>query len=143
MRNVRILVTMLLAPRHFVGFLDGRYGTVQQIAFIPGEFTRLIGSLSSDLLIRRDYALKLQREHGLRYEQFQLIQPAIDAGYVLIDDKQQLVFLYIHNTREFYRLAVKTAKMGSELWLLTFHRVRQLQFDSLLRRYGLLREHEE
>lgn len=130
---------MLLHPRHFMRFLDGRYGSVQAIAFIPGQFARQIGVLTSELRIRRDYALKLQRDHGLRYEQFQLIQPAIDEGYVLLDDKNQLVFLYVHNVRDFYRLAVKGTRQD-ELWLLTFHRIRQLQFDSLLRRNRLLRE---
>lgn len=123
-------------------FLDGRYGSVQTIAFIPGEFTRQIGVLTSDLQIRRDYALKLQQTHSLRYEQFQLIQPAIDEGYILVDDKHHLIFLHVHNVREFYRLAVKGTRQD-ELWLLTFHRIRQLQFDSLLRRHRLLRQPPE
>jgi hypothetical protein len=83
---------MLLHPRHFVGFLDGRYGDVQRIAFIPGELTRQIGTLESHLLIRRDYALKLQRKHQLRYEHFEMIQPTIERGYAVIDgNKNNLV----------------------------------------------------
>jgi len=46
---------VLLYPRDFVSFIDGRLGVeVVTIAQIPGEYTRRLDSLSSDLLCGRE-----------------------------------------------------------------------------------------
>lgn len=132
---------MILHPRHFVSFIDGRYGEVQTIAYVPGEFTRLIGSLSSDLMCGRQYAIKLNRKHGLPYEKFQLIQPAIDHGYV----KQvgnDLEFLYFDDSDPGhpYLLAIKPVGRN-EIWLKTFYRTQPWKERVFFQRGTLLREH--
>jgi hypothetical protein len=134
---------MLLTPRDFVRFLDGRLGQVQQIAFVPGEFTRLIGTLESKLLLDREYALKLQRKHNLRYEHFEMIQPTIDRGYAVIDGGRNLVFAYDDQERFHrpFRLAVKSNRAKNELWLRTFHRIGVRQMNSMVRRWPLVKNH--
>lgn len=135
---------MLLTPRAFVRFLDGRLGQTQRIAFVPGEYTRQIGTLESDLLIDRGYALKLQQKHRLRYEHFEMIQPTIDRGYAVIDGGGNLVFAYDDQERfnSVFRLAVKANRAGTELWLRTFHRSNRQQMNSMVRRWSLLKHHQ-
>jgi hypothetical protein len=135
---------MLLSPRDFVRFLDGRYGDVQRIAFVPGDLSRQIGTLESNLLIERTYARKLLLKHRLRYEHFQMIQPTIERGYVVIDGGGNLVFAYDDQERFHarFRLAVKTTDARDELWLRTFHRIKLAQMNSLVRRFRLIREHQ-
>lgn len=134
---------MILAPRHFVRFLDGRYGSVQRIAFVPGELTRQIGTLESHLLIERSYAQKLLQKHRLTYQHFQMIQPTIERGYAIIDGGRNLVFAY-DDQEQFhavFRLAIKTNAAKNELWLRTFHRIDVRQMNSMVRRFRLIKEH--
>jgi hypothetical protein len=133
---------MLLSPRDFVRFLDGRLGTVQRIAFVPGEFTARIQAISSDLLISREYAQKLKDKHRLRFEHFQLIQIAIDFGYALLE-RGDLVFVYLDETvfHEMFVLVLKKAERGQEIWLKTFHRAEASKLKRLLRNGNLLRDH--
>jgi len=134
---------VLLHPRQFVSFIDGRMGDVATFAHVPGEFSRQIGSLSSDLQCTREYAMKLFQKHKLPYEKFQLIQPSIDLGHVRIVRKD-LEFVYYDDSDPGppYLLVVK-AVGRDELWLRTFYRTERWKEASLLRarRGRLLREH--
>lgn len=140
---MRVYGRVRLYPRHFVSFIDGRYGDVATFAHVPGEFSRQIGSLSSDLLCKREYAIKLFEKHKLPYEKFQLIQPSIDFGHVRIV-RRDLEFVYYDDTDPGppYLLVVK-AVGRDELWLRTFYRTERWKEASLLRprRGRLLREH--
>lgn len=134
---------MLLHPRDFVRFIDGRAGDVAIIAYVPGEFTRHIGSLSSDLQCGREYAIKLNQKHKLPYEKFQLIQPAIDNGHVrMVRNSLEMVYYDDSDPGPPYLLVVK-AVGRYELWLSSFYRVERWKERSLLRprRGRLLREH--
>ncbi len=132
---------MLLAPRYFVAFLDGRLGETQRIAFVPGDLGAHIHAYSPHLTIGRTYALKLQRKHSLKYEQFQLVQPAIEHGYAGIH-RGDLVFLYFHEeTRRWFLLAVKTAAAGAELWLKSFYPLDAKRTGKIRRQMTMLREH--
>jgi hypothetical protein len=126
-----------------VSFIDGRLGDVATIAHVPGEFSRQIDSLSSDLQCERTYAIKLFEKHKLPYEKFQLIQPAIDFGHVRLVRKD-LEFVYYDDADPGppYLLVVK-AVGRSELWLRTFYRAERWKEESLLRprRGRLLRVH--
>jgi len=133
---------MLLTPREFVRFLDGRSGDVQTIAFVPGGFTARIGAVSCDLLIRRDYAHKLNRTHGLRYEHWGIMQIAINHGYAILE-RGDLVFVYLDDTvfNDMFVLAIKEAANGQELWVKSFHRCEPRKLNRLLKNGELLREH--
>lgn len=133
---------MLLHPRHFVSFIDGRYGTSVTLAYVPGEFTRRIGSLSSDLLCGRDYAIKINRKHGLPYEKFQLIQSAIDRGYAKVVgfDLEFLFFDEEDPGGRPYLLAVKPVGRH-EIWLKTFYRPEPWKEKVFFKRGTLIRQH--
>jgi len=135
---------VIIQPRHFVRFIDGRAGDKVVIAFLPGYLGGHLKTLQTDISLRRDYALKLIR-HGVNYQGFDEIQNTIEKGYCLQNDPLHLYFLYVREMSqpEIYFLLIKTDKMRQELWLVTFHRIRQKQFDKRLLKRFLLREHGE
>lgn len=134
---------MKLSARFLIEFTRGLYGPVQAIAFVPGDLAIRIGARSSDLLIDRHYALKLRHKHRFRYEHLQLIQTAINDGWV-IRERGDLVFIYEADAPHFstFVVVVKQAKDGEEIWLKTFHRIQPKKVKRLLRDHELLREHK-
>jgi hypothetical protein len=72
-----------------------------------------------------------------------MIQQTIDFGYVGIDRGRNLVFLYVDEEifHTSFRLVVKTAANGGEIWLKTFHRSNPQQLRATLKRMEVLREH--
>lgn len=146
---MRVYGRVLLHPRDFVSFIDGRYGDeVVTIANVPGAYSRVIDSLSSDLRCGREYAIKLMRDHSLAYEKFLLIQPAIDRGYVKAvsnNGRQELEFLYYDGADPGlpYLLVVK-AVGRQELWLKTFYRTERWKEKRFFSRPGrMLKEHAD
>jgi hypothetical protein len=135
---------MIIQPRHFVRFIDGRAGQQIAIAFLPGGLGVHIGTLQTAVSLEINYAKKLLR-HGLTYEGFDQIQDTIDNGLCIREGSNRLSFLYIKDDvkPELYFLHLKTARMGSELWLVTFHRIRQRQFNKRLAFGPTIREHIE
>ncbi len=117
--------------------LDGRAGDRAVIAFLPGDLGGHIQALSTDVLIGRDYAVKLLRKHRLGYEHFAVIQPAIDRGICIKSEKSgHIEFLYadqkIFGSR--FLLVLKVAASGQEVWLMTFFRTNDGQIKSKLKR---------
>jgi hypothetical protein len=135
---------MIIQPRHFVRFIDGRAGNQINIAFLPGSLGGHILTLQTAVSLRLDYARKLIR-HGVMYEGFSYIQDTIDNGMCLIEDEYRLKFLYVRDNiqPEIYFLLLKTDRSRNELWLVTFHRIRQKQFTGRLDPESIIREHSE
>ena len=133
---------MIIHPRHFVRFIDGRAGNHVVIAFLPGHLGGYLRTLQTDVTLRRDYALKLVK-HKIDYHTFGEIQNTIDSGYCLRVDESRMAFLYVKDPLkpEVYFLLLKTDRTRSELWLVTFHRIRKAQFDRRLKAGMLIREH--
>jgi len=123
-------------------FMRGHYGPTQSIAFVPGDLAIRIGARTSNLLIDRQNALKLRHKHRFRYEHFELIQPSINEGWVIIE-RGDLVFIYVAEAPFFstFALVVKQARGGEEIWLKTFHRIQPTKVRRLLRDNEMLREH--
>lgn len=135
---------MIIHPRHFIRFIDGRAGDRINIAFLPGALGAHIATLQTDVFLRLDYARKLIR-HGIKYEGFAYIQDTIDNGMCLLEDNYRLKFFYVRdNIRpEIYFLLLKTDRARRELWLVTFHRIRTKQFTNRLTPSQIIREHVE
>lgn len=135
---------MIIQPRHFVRFIDGRVGDRINIAFLPGALGTQIHTLETAVSLRRDYALKLL-SHGVKFEGFSYIQDTIDHGMCLLEDDHHLRFLYVRdNVRpEIYFLLLKTDKSRRELWLVTFHKLRKKQFTDRLDPERIIRAHME
>lgn len=135
---------MILQPRHFVRFLDGRAGDKVTIAFLPGHLGGHLQTICTDVSLRLDYARKLNRKHQMTYEKFAEIQKTIDFGYCLKTVDQHLSFLYFSDRPSkpaVYFLLVKTDVKRGELWLVTFHRLKMAQVAHKLRKGELLRDH--
>jgi hypothetical protein len=138
-----------LYPRHFVRFLDGRMGTIATIAFLPGDLGAWIGCLVTEVKITHEYALKVFRKHKLKYEDFSLIELAIERGWCICPKKNFLELLYCEDRipGRWFVLVLKSAKGGSECWIVTLHRLDPLQARSKLRRARqagtLIREYNE
>ncbi len=81
----------------------------------------------------------------LSYEAFSEIQGAIDNGLCMHEDAFHLSFLYVKNRslREIYFLLIKTDRTRKELWLVTFHRLKQKQYPQRLKPRLIIREHAE
>ena len=135
---------MIIYPRHFVRFIDGRAGKQIQIAFVPGALARLLGTLEVNVMLRLDYAHKIIK-HKIYYEGFGEIQNTIDNGLCMREAVNELSFLYVKDpvTREIYYLVIKTNESRRELWLKTFYRIRKPQYAKKLRPNRILREHAE
>jgi hypothetical protein len=135
---------MIAYPRLFVRFLDGRLGNQIRVASIPGALTAGLGTLQTEVMLRRDYAQKLlAKKTG--YSGFEEIQNTVDKGFCLREGRYHLAFIYIKDRvrPEIYFLLVKTDKRRQELWLVTFHRIKRKQFNQHFKAKFVLREHEE
>jgi hypothetical protein len=135
---------MIIHPRHFVRFLDGRAGQTVTIAFLPGELGAHIGALQTNVSLRIDYAHKLLKRK-LTYEGFELIQQTIDEGLCIMESYNRLSFLFIRDesSHEIWFLHLKSAQRGDELWLVTFHRISKNQLTRRLNAGVVLRAHFE
>ena len=85
---------------------------------------RHIGAHTTELRIEHQYAKKLIQKHGLNYEHFTMVQTTIDQGWCG-PDRGDLLFVYADydHFHTHFKLAIKEAQNGDELWLLTFHPV--------------------
>jgi hypothetical protein len=111
---------MIIQPRHFVRFIDGRAGNQINIAFLPGELGARINTLQTSVSLRLDYARKIMG-HRIKYEGFVQIQDTIDNGICMIEDEYRLTFLYVKdNVRpEIHFLLLKTlesAEFSATFW---------------------------
>lgn len=136
---------MTVTPRQFVRFLDGRAGKQLVVAFLPGHLGGYINTLQTDVRLKHDYAVKLITKHQINFAGFDEIQNAIDHGYCLRDSPNHLSFLFVKDKfrPEVYFLILKTDATRNELWLVTFHRIKQKQFERRLKGAEILREHAE
>ena len=127
---------MLLYPRHYVRFLDGREGNFAVVAFLPGDLAARMPTLSTEVRIGRSHALKLWEKHNLGYADLGVIQRAIDNGWCTKSREAALDFLYIDSAtppRRFV-LGIKAAYGGEETWVSTLHRSDEHQIRRRLRR---------
>jgi hypothetical protein len=127
---------MLLYPRHYVRFLDGREGNFAVAAFLPGDLAACIPTLSTEVRIGRDHARKLWEKHRLGHADLGVIQRAIDNGWCTKSRNAALDFLYIDQTMPARRfvLGIKATYGGQETWVSTLHRSDEHQIRRRLRR---------
>lgn len=107
------------------------------VAFLPLDLGRYMQTHSTAVLVGREYALKTQVKHRLKYEHFSLIQTVIDKGWCCKSDKENhLEFMYVDDKifGSRFLLVLKSAKLGRETWLVTFFRTNDAQINSRLRR---------
>lgn len=135
---------MILQPRHFVRFIDGRAGNKVAIAYLADNLGKYLRTVTTDVSLRLDYAQKLNRRHQMTYEGFSEIQNTIDRGYCLQSDQKHLQFIWMKEQfkPEIYFLLLKSTSDCRELWLVTFHRLKRPQLNARLRSGQIVRDHD-
>lgn len=139
-------ISMIISPRHFVRFVDGRAGKRLIVAYLPGALASQLGTSQSDVTLTIEYARKLVHKHKIAYTKFDEIQNTIDHGYCLKEDDRHIYFLYMPDlsfSDIIYVLVIKTDAANSGLWLKTFHRITKKQFDKRLQKGRIIRNHTE
>jgi len=133
---------MATPPRLVNAFLDGRREGFVVIAVLPGDLGAYIGAISSEVLIERQYAVKIMERHRLAHSDFGLIQVAISEGWCVLNRaRAALEFLYEDSRKPnlAFLLALKSAEEGREVWVRTFHRMDPKAIRSRLRRGEIIR----
>lgn len=128
----------IIPPRQFVRFIDQR--TTDDwfvIGNVPLHLGGHIGAHTIELKIEHQYAKKLIEKHGLKYEHFSMVQTTIDRGWCG-PHNGDLLFVYADDDHfhTHFKLAIKEANNGKELWLLTFHPVSTEKVKYEMRKYG-------
>src|SRR4051794_28230793 len=111
---------MIVPPRRFVSFLDGRRENPTAVAFLPGSLGAYLGTIETTVKLERVYGWKLLR-HGINYHLFSEIQNTIDNGICMFEPPYGLSFLYVSGKIKpvIYSLILKTDMKRRGLWLVT------------------------
>ena len=135
---------MIVPPRRFVSFLDGRGENPTPVAFLTGALGGYLGTLETIVKLERVYGWKLLR-HGINYNLFGEIQKTIDNGICMFEPTYRLSFLYVPDPIKpvIYFLMIKTDRTRRELWLVTFHRIKREQYPKRLKPRQIIRPHAE
>ncbi len=113
-------------------------------ATLSADLCRIIGSTSPEVYIRHDYALKLTNKHGVGIDEFPILSIAIDLGRVISDQPRRLSFYFFQRAvfSRWFQVTIKSNREGTELWVLTFHRVKAPEVARIYRRCPILRPDE-
>jgi hypothetical protein len=111
--------------RDWIKFLEGPYDAkLLAIAQLPEPLRQYLGSPSRNVHLRRDYALKALKKHGVPPEHFHLIFEAIDGGIAVPDKPRHLTFFLFdqHLTERWFQVSVKCCEEDQVNVVATFHR---------------------
>lgn len=123
---------MLLYPRHYMRFLDGRGSEFAVVAFLPGELAARMPTLSTEVRIGRENAMKIWTKHRLGYWELGIIQRAIDHGWCAKSRSSSLDFLYVSPDGKRYVLGLKAAYGGQETWVTTLYQTQEVKIRKRL-----------
>ena len=94
------------------------------------------------VLLSRDTIVKEKVRHpDIDFEQYCVLPDVVRFGLVVQEYSQQLVFCYEHHSGRRYRAMVKATLAGHELYVTSFHRMRDRQTKAILKRGLILRRH--
>jgi hypothetical protein len=137
---------MLLYPRHYMRFLDGRGPESAVVGFLPGDLAARMPTLSTDVRIGRENAAKIWSKHRLGYWELSIIQQAIDHGWCAKSRSSSLDFLYVNPEGRRYLLGLKAAYGGQETWVTTLYPTKEAKVRKRLREANaaglLIRSHD-
>jgi hypothetical protein len=96
---------------------------IVSVARLPPDLCRKIGSHTSLIRMRHEYALRAAQKHRLRAAHFPMLPIVIDLGRVICDRPGHLTFYFYENVvfGGWLAATIKTIRTGTELWVATFH----------------------
>ena len=100
----------------------------------------IIGSATSLVQMRHDYAQKSLSKHGILPQHFQIITWAIKRGIAYQDRASDLTFFWRDTYSGWFQVTIKSSKSGTELWLKTFHRSEESKVKAKLKSVKILRD---
>lgn len=105
-------------------FLHGEEPATRRICRLGRDMVRALGAQTDIVKIERNYVLKSAHKHGMLYAHFPMAAITMEFGATIADRPNHLTFIYedraVFDT--FFMATVKSADLGRELWLATFHR---------------------
>jgi hypothetical protein len=128
---------MLLYPRQYVRFIDGREGDSAVLAILPGELAARMPTLSTEIKIHRAYAIKIWEKHNLRPNDLAVVQKAVLHGWCTKSRNDSLDFLYVDPTTSIPRrliVGIKSAYGGQETWLTTMYKAEESEIRRRLKK---------
>ena len=114
--------------------------SVGPLAAIGVDYLR---ALVSDVRLSRDVLLHIDK-HGMNDFDIITIPFGLQKGLFIGDERypNMLVVNYLYpDSATRYKVVLKCAQQGRELWVSTFHRLRPRQMKSLLKRGIIVKTH--
>lgn len=105
------------------------------IGFLPLTLGALLPTLSTDIRLSIEYARKLAVIKRLAYRELLVIDRLLKDSFCFREKASHLTFMWYDPVSEKpYTLVLKSARSGTETWLVTFHRTDEQQLRSKIRR---------
>jgi hypothetical protein len=122
-------------------FVAGGVPNIVSVARLPLELCRKIGSSTSLVRMRHDYALKSAQKHRLRAAHFPMLPIIIECGCAISDRPQHLSFYLYENVvfGGWLTATVKADRTGTELWVATFHVASAREVKRMVKKHGVIR----
>jgi hypothetical protein len=110
--------------RDLIQFLNGRGPPFFHIADLPEDLWPHLKARKATIWLEYSYARKLWEKHRLLPQHFHLIDVIVKHGWCGMHGRD-LLFLYDDDNifGASFKLVVKSANQGKELWVKTFHRL--------------------
>jgi hypothetical protein len=131
-----------MTEEEWFNFVASGEPEVVSVARLPPDLCRAIGSYTSLIRMRHDYALKAAQKHRLRAAHFPMLPIIIDLGRVICDRQSHLSFYFYENVvfGGWLAATIKASRQGTELWVATFHVASPAEAKRMVKKYGTIRE---
>lgn len=126
---------------NFAKFISGEVEGLAPVGYVDAELAAAIGARVREVRLSSD-SMKKQRERHpeLTVDEYRLLPEITKSGRV-IQDKEN-VLMFIKRFGKWYRATVKSTSDGQELFLVSFHHLRESSPDKLRLRGKVIREGE-
>jgi hypothetical protein len=134
----------ILGPLEWHRFANGDFTDPVRVCRLQASLVRKLGAHSDLVQIHPSYAPKLVFKHGLQPEHLRLMPIAAEFGTVLQDRQKTLSVFYDDRSifGRLFHMALKTTGEQHEIWITTFHRIDNCDFNRRLRKSELIRAQE-
>jgi hypothetical protein len=134
-----------MTDAEWFNFVAGGVPNIASVTRLPPDLCRTIGSSTSLVRFRHDYALKCAHKHHLRPIHFPMLPIVIDCGFVISDRQQHLNFYYYENVvfGGWLTATVKADQTGTELWVATFHPASAREAKRMVKKYKMIRAEKQ